>query len=71
MNIHLDSEVYRFNQVFFQKKANKNYSETSKQLKKIVKSFFIFNLSFFSLFFHQRCLYSLSGCSDTVTISYY
>ncbi|NGX33869.1 MAG: hypothetical protein K1060chlam1_00211 [Candidatus Anoxychlamydiales bacterium] len=59
MNIHLDSEVYRFNQVFFQKKANKNYNETTKQLKKIVKSFFIFNLSFFSLFFVEAILFAL------------
>ncbi|NGX27962.1 MAG: hypothetical protein K940chlam1_00134 [Candidatus Anoxychlamydiales bacterium] len=44
-------QVYRFNQVFFQKKAHKNYKDTTDQLKKIIKSFFIFNISFFSLFF--------------------
>lgn len=59
MNIHLDSEVYRFNQVFFQKKANKNYSQTTKQLKKIIKSFFIFNISFFSLFLVEIILFAL------------
>lgn len=59
MKSHLDSEIYRFNQVFFQKKANKNYNQTTKQLKKIIKSFFIFNISFFSLFLVQVILFSL------------
>ena len=59
MNIHLGSEVYRFNQVFFQKKANKNYNQTTKQLKKIIKSFFIFNISFFSLFLVEIILFAL------------
>lgn len=59
MNIRLDGEVYRFNQVFFQKKAKKNYLETTKQLKKIIRSFFIFNISFFSLFFIQIISFAL------------
>jgi len=59
VNIHLDSEVYRFNQVFFQKKATKNYNLTTKKLKKIIKSFFIFNISFFSLFLVEAILFTL------------
>jgi len=59
VNIHLDSEVYRFNQVFFQKKATKNYNETSKKLKKIIKSFFIFNIGFFSLFLIEIISFTL------------
>ena len=52
MKIHSKGEqVYRYNQVFFQKKAHKNYKNTTDQLIKNIRSFFFFNLSFFSLFF--------------------
>jgi len=44
-------QIYRFNQVFFQKKADKNYKNTTENFKKIISFFFIFNISFFSLFF--------------------
>jgi len=48
MPIHSQGEqIFRFNQVFFQKKAQKNYRETTNNFKKIIKSFFIFNVSFF------------------------
>ena len=54
MSIHTHGEqVYRFNQVFFQKKAKKNYQETINQLKKIIRSFFIFNAGFFIVFILQ------------------
>jgi len=54
MSIHSQGEqVYRFNQVFFQKKAQKNYRDTIFQFKKIIRSFFIFNAGFFSVFFLQ------------------
>ncbi len=54
MSLHSQGEqVYRFNQLFFQKKAQKNYLETTHEFKKIIRSFFIFNISFFSIFFIQ------------------
>lgn len=68
MKVHLDSEVYRYNQVFFQKKANKNYLETTTQLKKIIRSFFIFNISFFSLFLVEAILFTLLFLIYTSTV---
>jgi len=44
-----NEQTYRLNQIFFQKKAKKNYQETIYKLKKIIKSFFVFNLVFFSI----------------------
>jgi tetratricopeptide (TPR) repeat protein len=53
-----NEQVYRLNQLFFQKKVHKNYNETIGHFKKIIKSFFIFNLSFFAAFFAQVLTFS-------------
>lgn len=60
MSINSQGEqVYRFNQTFFQKKAQKNFKDTTDEFKKIVRSFFLFNISFFIIFLFQVVLFAL------------
>lgn len=51
-------EVLRTNQLFFQKKALKNYEATIDEFKKIIRSFFIFNASFFIIFLTEVLLFA-------------
>jgi len=51
MNLRLkNTTTQRFNQVFFQKQAGKNFNDTIFNLKNILNFFSFFNLSFYILF---------------------
>lgn len=54
-----EQQVYRYNQLYFQKKAQKNNKDTIEELKKIIKSFFLFNSSFFIIFIFQVLLFAV------------
>lgn len=59
MSINSQGEqVFRTNQLFFQKKAQKNYRDTTDEFKKIIRTFFIFNASFFIIFIAQVLLFT-------------
>lgn len=73
MSINAQGEqVYRFNQVFFQKKAQKNYRDTIDEFKKVIRTFFIFNVSFFMIFVAQvisfAALFSLLQSSTILAL---
>ncbi|MBN2480056.1 MAG: hypothetical protein JXA94_07495 [Parachlamydiales bacterium] len=54
-----DVQVFRFNQVFFQKNAHKNFGQTLSGFKKILKSFAIFNIGFIFLFFSEIVTFAI------------
>jgi hypothetical protein len=60
MSLHAQGEqIYRYNQTFFHKKAQKNYKDSIDEFTKIIRSFFIFNISFFTIFVVQVLLFAL------------
>ena len=66
-----NEQVFRFNHLFFQKKAQKNFQETILSFKKILRSFLIFNFIFISVIFCQIVSFAIlfSFLTSSLTLS--
>jgi hypothetical protein len=57
VELNSSEQVFRFDQLFFQKQANRNYQNTIKNLKVVLQKFAIFNLTFFTIFALETVLF--------------